>query len=70
MDSNEIQVAQREGHGFIAMAANHIVQDQSSADQANDILMKMTAGLKEIEKKRKSFTAPINESLKEINSSF
>ena len=70
MDTNEIQAIEQNSHGFIALAANHVVQDQPSADQANDILMKLTAGLKEVEKKRKSFTAPINESLKEINGTF
>jgi len=34
------------------------------------ILTKLTAGLKMIEQKRKSFTAPLNKSLKEINNTF
>lgn len=70
MDTQEIQVIEKDSQSFIELAQNHIVQDQNSADAANDILVKITAGLKEIEKKRKSFTAPLNQSLKEINSSF
>jgi hypothetical protein len=70
MDTQEIQVIERDGHSFIDMAKAHMVTDQQSADIANDILIKITAGLKEIEKKRLSFTAPLNQSLKEINATF
>lgn len=70
MDTQEIQVIKRDSHSFIDLAQNHQVQDQPSADMANNILVKMNAGLKEIENKRKSFTAPLNQSLKEINSTF
>lgn len=70
MNTQEIQVIERDSHSFIELAQKHQVQDQSSADMANDILVKMTAGLKEIENKRKSFTAPLNQSLKEINNTF
>ncbi len=70
MDTQEIQVIERDGLSFIELAKNHAVTDQQSADVANDILVKITAGLKEIEKKRLSFTAPLNQSLKEINATF
>lgn len=52
------------------MAERHQVQNEIDADQANAILTKITAGLNEIEKKRKSFTAPLNQSLKQINDTF
>jgi len=70
MDTQEIQVIEQDSRGFIELAQNHVVQDQDSAEVANGILVKITAGLKEIEKKRKSFTAPLNQSLKEINATF
>ena len=70
MDTQEIQIIEQDGRGFIELAQNHVVQDQDSAEIANSILVKITAGLKEIEKKRKSFTTPLNQSLKEINATF
>ena len=46
------------------------VENQTEADEANEILKKITHGLKLMEEKRKSFTAPLNQSLKEINETF
>jgi hypothetical protein len=70
MDTQAIQVIEQDGRGFIELAEAHVVQDQETADGANEILVRITAGLKEIEKKRKSFTQPLNQSLKEINATF
>lgn len=55
---------------LIELAERHQVQNEIDADAANTILTKITAGLREIEKKRKSFTAPLNQSLKQINDTF
>lgn len=70
MDTQAIQVIEQDGQGFIELAKAHVVQDQETADDANEILVRITAGLNEIEKKRKSFTQPLNQSLKEINATF
>ena len=70
MDQQEIQTIQSSGTELIAMANAHMVIDQSQADEANEILTKINFGLKQIEAKRTSFTAPLNQSLKEINASF
>ena len=70
MEQVEIQTIQNESQSFIAMANNHLVVDQEGADKANSILQNITQGLKQIEAKRKTFTAPINQSLKEINKTF
>lgn len=69
MEQQEIQVIEQECMNY-ANLANVEVTNQEDADNANEILKKLTAGLKEIEKKRKSFTQPLNQSLKEINSTF
>lgn len=70
MDTQAIQVMEQDSRGFIELAEAHVVQDQETADGANEILVRITTGLKEIEKKRKSFTQPLNQSLKEINATF
>ena len=70
MDPQEIQTIQTSGMALIDMANAHTVLDQSQADEANEILTKINFGLKQIEAKRTSFTAPLNQSLKEINASF
>ena len=70
MDPQEIQTIQSSGTALIDMANAHMVLDQSQADEANEILTKINHGLKQIEAKRLSFTAPLNQSLKEINASF
>ena len=70
MDTKELQTIQGSGTILIAMANAHTVIDQGQADEANEILTKINHGLKQIEEKRKSFTAPLNQSLKEINASF
>ena len=70
MDPQEIQTIQSSGTALIDMANAHMVIDQSQADEANEILTKINFGLKQIEAKRTSFTAPLNQSLKEINASF
>ena len=70
MDKNELQVIQESGTELVAMANAQVVLDQSQADEANEILTKINYGLKQIEGKRTSFTAPLNQSLKEINATF
>jgi len=70
MNTQELQVIEKDGRGFIELAKSHMVTDPPSADVANNILVKINSGLKEIEKKRLSFTAPLNQSLKEINATF
>lgn len=70
MDTQELQTIQGSGIVLIEMANSHVVLDQEQADEANEILIKINHGLKQIEEKRTSFTGPLNKSLKEINASF
>ena len=70
MEQQEIQTIERQGAGFIEMANAQLVDNQEDAGAANETLVKLTKGLKQIEEKRKSFTQPINQSLKEINKTF
>jgi len=70
MEQTEIQTIQNNGMALIEMANAHMVLNQSQADEANEILTKINHGLKQIETKRTSFTAPLNQSLKEINATF
>ena len=70
MKTEELAVIQESGAALIAMANHHGVENQTEADEANEILKKITHGLKLMEEKRKSFTAPLNQSLKEINETF
>lgn len=70
MNTQEIQLIQEEGLAIVGKANNYYVTDQDSATGANEILVEITRGLKQIEEKRKSFTAPLNQSLKEINNTF
>ena len=70
MKTEELAVIQESGAALIAMANHHGVENQTEADEANEILKKINHGLKLMEEKRKSFTAPLNQSLKEINETF
>jgi len=70
METAEIQKIEDQRNDLVTMAELQQVNNQSDADEANDTLIRITAGLKEIEKKRLSFTAPINKSLREINQTF
>lgn len=70
MNPQELQTIQSSGMALVDMANAHMVLDQGQADEANEILTKINHGLKQIEDKRISFTAPLNQSLKEINASF
>jgi len=70
METAEIQKIEDQRNDLVTMAELQHVNNQSDADEANDTLIRITAGLKEIEKKRLSFTAPINKSLREINQTF
>lgn len=70
MDTQAIQLIQEEGLAIVGKATSYYVTDQDSATGANEILVEITLGLKQIEEKRKSFTAPLNQSLKEINNTF
>ncbi len=66
----EVQEITQERDNLIVRANNHIVDNQDNAEEANTILVAINNGLKNIEAKRKSFTSPLNQSLKEINATF
>lgn len=70
MNDAEIQTIQESSNNLVETADEQIVTSQVQADIANNILKSIASGLKQIEAKRKSFTAPLNQSLKEINATF
>ncbi len=70
MEQTDLQTIQTESQTFIEMANAQTVLNQEEADTANTTLQTITQGLKQIEAKRKTFTAPLNQSLKEINKTF
>jgi len=55
---------------LLAEANKLEIENQADADSVNNSLIIITAGLREVEKKRKERTAPINESLRLINGDF
>lgn len=70
MEQTDVQAIQKTGDALIEVANTFTVEDQGQADEANAILKDIADGLKRIEAKRKSFTGPLNQSLKEINATF
>jgi len=70
METIEVQAIQKVGDTLIEKANTFIVENQEQAEEANEVLVSITKGLKKIEEKRKSFTNPLNQSLKEINDTF
>lgn len=70
MNDLAIKQIETDGRGLIKLANDTQVKNQANADVANVVLTKITKGLKAVEEKRKSFTGPINQSLKEINNTF
>ena len=46
MKTEELAVIQESGAALIAMANHHGVENQTEADEANEILKKITHGLK------------------------
>lgn len=59
-----------QGEKLLADAEGYKVKKQDDADEINNALIRITAGLKELEKKRTERTGPINESLRIINGDF
>jgi len=55
---------------FVLQAERQQVASQTDADFTNVILKQISEQVKMIEEKRKTFTAPLNQSLREINSTF
>jgi len=70
MEQTDLQAIQTESQTFIELANAQTVLNQEEADTANATLQTIAKGLKQIEEKRKSFTAPLNQSLNEINKTF
>ncbi len=58
------------GANLLAEANKYAIKNQENADEVNNILIRITAGLREVEKRRKERTGPINETLKLINGDF
>ena len=55
---------------LVARATKYLIKDQSSYEKSAEILSTITSTKREAEKMRKSFTTPLNESLKNINTFF
>lgn len=55
---------------FVSQAEKQEIANQTDVDFANVILKHISEQVKMIEEKRKTFTQPLNQSLKEINSTF
>jgi len=70
VDSKEIEVLKKETSPLIEQAQTCIVETSSDVEEASGFLKKISDSLKNIENKRLSFTAPLNQSLNEINLSF
>lgn len=67
VDTQAIQKIEEDSRSLVELANAHNVQNQADADAANIILTKITAGISAAEKRRKSITGPLNESLRNIN---
>lgn len=59
-----------QGEMLLADASKFKIESQPDADEVNNALIRVTAGLRELENKRKERTVPINESLRLINGDF
>lgn len=70
MEQTDLQTVKETELSYVESANNQLVDSDADAEVANNMLQGITAGLKQIEAKRKTFTAPLNQSLKEINKTF
>jgi len=66
----ELVEIENSNNDIVIQAENQWIVSQADVDKANIILRNITKQMKAIEKKRKSFTQPLNQSLGEINSTF
>lgn len=66
----EIATIEKVNTGIIAQAEIQEVKNQGDVDLTNKILKLISEQIRVVEEKRKSFTAPLNWSLKEINTTF
>jgi len=66
----ELVEIENSNNDIAIQAENQWIVSQADVDKANIILRNITKQMKAIEKKRKSFTQPLNQSLGEINSTF
>jgi len=55
---------------IIMQAENQQIETQNDVDDTNVIIKQISGQVKMIEEKRKTFTQPLNQSLKEINKTF
>lgn len=70
METKEITKIQESISPIVSEAKTYTVTTPEEVDQASLFLKKVTDTLRAVETKRLSFTAPLNQSLKEINSTF
>lgn len=71
MEKNkEIAVFQKEDKTVLLQAKKFKIEKQADSDKAKIILMELKIALDKREKKRLSYTKPLNESLTEINKDF
>lgn len=68
--SKEVVEIESRNIDIITKADRQEIISQSDVDNANIILKHLSNQLKMIEQKRKTFTQPLNQSLKEINNTF
>jgi len=66
----ELVEIENSNNDIAIQAVNQWIVSQADVDKANIILRNIAKQMKAIEKKRKRFTQPLNQSLREINSTF
>jgi len=69
-NSREIVEIEASNAGIVIQAEQQEIANQADVDNANIVLNHITKQMKTIEEKRKTFTQPLNQSLREINSTF
>jgi hypothetical protein len=70
MKNKAITTLQKEVSPLVKTASKYSVANVAQARKASEFLKKVSDTLKTIEEKRLSFTAPLNQSLREINDTF
>lgn len=70
MEKKEIAELEIHNENIIAATEGHQIESQKDVDSANVFIKQISGQLKKIEEKRKTFTQPLNQSLKEINKTF
>lgn len=70
IQKQEIVEIETSNANIVIQAEQQQITSQSNVDNANIILKHISIQLAMIEKKRKTFTQPLNQSLKEINNTF